>query len=139
MFRSSHRKCTIKNKIFSKSQGKHLCWSLFLGLQLYQKETPTQVFSYYYCQIFKTYFEEHLQTAASAPILAVLVILLFVAEKQCFLTLAKRTTISIIATNKQARHNFVFAKRFSYAITTFNITERRPLNTQMINAIMCLK
>ena len=34
------------------------------GLQ--NKETPTQVFSCEYCEIFKnTYFEEHLQTAAS--------------------------------------------------------------------------
>ena len=74
----------------------------------------TQVFSYYYCHIFKTYFEEHLQTAASAPTLAVLEILLFVAEKQGLLILEKRTTISIIATNRQVRHNFVFAKQFSY-------------------------
>ena len=37
------------------------------GLQLYQKQTPTQVLSCEYCEIFKnTYFEEHLQTAASA-------------------------------------------------------------------------
>ena len=35
------------------------------GLQLYQKETPTQVFSCEYCEIFKnTYFGEHLRTAA---------------------------------------------------------------------------
>ena len=32
----------------------------------YQKETPTQLFSCEYCEIFKnTYFEEHLQMAAS--------------------------------------------------------------------------
>ena len=48
-----------------------MCWSLFLkscrlsGLQLYLKETPAQVFSCEYCQIFKnTYFEEPLRTAA---------------------------------------------------------------------------
>ena len=37
------------------------------GLQLYYKETPTQVFSPEYCEIFlkNTYFEEHLLTAAS--------------------------------------------------------------------------
>ena len=36
-------------------------------LQLYSKQTPTQVLSCEYCETFKnTYFEEHLQTAASA-------------------------------------------------------------------------
>ena len=36
------------------------------GLQPYQKETPTQVFSYEICENFKKiYFEEHLQTTAS--------------------------------------------------------------------------
>ena len=36
------------------------------GVQLYQKETPTQVFFCEYCEIFKsTYFEEHLRTVAS--------------------------------------------------------------------------
>ena len=34
--------------------GKHLCWSIFLinlqGLQIYQKETPTQVLSWEYCK-----------------------------------------------------------------------------------------
>ena len=35
------------------------------GLQRYSKETPTQVFSCEYGEIFKsTYFEEHLRTAA---------------------------------------------------------------------------
>ena len=47
MYRSSHRWCS-------------------LDLQYYQKETPTQAFSCEYCKIFKnTYFEKHLQTAAS--------------------------------------------------------------------------
>ena len=33
-----------------------------------KKETPTQVFTCEYCEIFKnTYFEEHLQMAASEP------------------------------------------------------------------------
>ena len=47
-------------------------YSLFLlnnkleGLQLYYKETPTQLFSCEYCEISKnTYFEEHLRTATS--------------------------------------------------------------------------
>ena len=36
------------------------------GLQLYLKETPTQTLSSEYCKVFKnTYFERHLQTAAS--------------------------------------------------------------------------
>ena len=36
------------------------------GQQLCSKETPTQVFSYEYCEIFKNVcFEEHLQTTAS--------------------------------------------------------------------------
>ena len=48
--------------------GKRLC-SFFnknAGLQLYRKETPAQVFSYEFCQIFKnTFIEEHLSTVAS--------------------------------------------------------------------------
>ena len=37
-----------------------------VGLQRYQKETPTQVFFCEYCKIFKSsYFEEHVQAAAS--------------------------------------------------------------------------
>ena len=40
-----------------------------LGLQLYYKETPTQVFSCEYCEIsWNTYFEEHLRTAASVMV-----------------------------------------------------------------------
>ena len=36
------------------------------GLQLYQKKTPAQVFFCECCEVFKnTYFEEHLQAAAS--------------------------------------------------------------------------
>ena len=36
------------------------------GLQLYQKETPTQVFSGDYCEIFKNiFFTKHLWTTAS--------------------------------------------------------------------------
>ena len=41
---------------------KHLCWPA--SLQLYLKETPTQVFSCEYYEIVKNiYFEEHLRTA----------------------------------------------------------------------------
>ena len=36
------------------------------GLQLYEKETLTQLFFREYCEIFKnTYFEKHLRTTAS--------------------------------------------------------------------------
>ena len=36
------------------------------AFRLYQKETPTQVFSCEYCEIFKSnYFEEHLRMTAS--------------------------------------------------------------------------
>ena len=46
----------------AKFTAKHLCWSLFLiKLQALLEKTPTQVFSYEYCEIFKnTYFQEHL-------------------------------------------------------------------------------
>ena len=34
---------------------------------LFHKKSPTQVFSYKYCEIFKnTYYEEHMRMAASA-------------------------------------------------------------------------
>ena len=47
------------------------------SLQLYQKETPTQVFSCEICEIFKnTYFEEHLRTTTSAHILLCCIILI---------------------------------------------------------------
>ena len=60
----------VKNgvlKNFTNFIGKHLCWSLCLiKLQAWSHETPTQVFSYEICEIFKnTYFEEHLPTIAS--------------------------------------------------------------------------
>ena len=55
---------------------KHLCWSHFsiklqaFSLQVFYKETPTQVLS---CEVSKTfkrvYFEEHLQTTASGGVL----------------------------------------------------------------------
>ena len=49
-------------KNFENSKGKHLCQSLFLknlqaeGLQLYLKNTPTQVFSCEVCEIFRNTF-----------------------------------------------------------------------------------
>ena len=54
-------------KDFTIFTGKHLCWSLFLiKLQLYEKETLTQLFSSEYCKIFQNiYFEEHLPMANS--------------------------------------------------------------------------
>ena len=56
------RRCSIQKTIliyFAIFTGKHLCWSLFLNF--IKKETPTQVFSGQYCEIFKkSYFEEHL-------------------------------------------------------------------------------
>ena len=70
-------------KNFAKFPGKHLCWNYFLinyrpgGLGFYSKETPTQVLSCEYCKIFKkTYFEEHLRTAASALLIINLVIII---------------------------------------------------------------
>ena len=62
LYRTSHRRCSIKRslgKSFAIFTGKHLCWSLFsikLRLQLYQKETSTQVFSCKYCDIFSNIF-----------------------------------------------------------------------------------
>ena len=58
-------------KCTAKSTG-NTCISIYflksyklLDLQLYQKETPSQVFSCKYCKIVNTvYLEKHLQTAA---------------------------------------------------------------------------
>ena len=67
----SFKKAVLKN--FAIFTGKQLLWNPFF--QLYQKETPTEVFSCEYCEIFKnTYFEEHLQTAASVFLIIKLVI-----------------------------------------------------------------
>ena len=60
-FRSSHWNCFMK-KAFLKIFVIH---RKVADLQLHLKETPTEVFSSEYCEIFKnTYFEEHLLTAA---------------------------------------------------------------------------
>ena len=77
LLRSSHRKCSVKKGVFKnlrKFTGKHLCWSLFLiklrvfrPATLLNSDSNTQIFSCTICEIFKnTYFEEHLQTTASA-------------------------------------------------------------------------
>ena len=59
--RSSHSQIIFEIsvlKYFAIFTGKHLCWSLWKpeGLQLYQKQTPTHVFSCKYCNIFKDSF-----------------------------------------------------------------------------------
>ena len=51
-------RCSLNFAIFT---GKHLCWSLLLRSEGY-KETPTQLFSCEYCEIFKDiFFIEHLR------------------------------------------------------------------------------
>ena len=62
------KKGVLKN--FRNFTGHYQYWSLFLiklqALQVYQKETPIQVFSCEISEIFKnSYFEEHLLTTAS--------------------------------------------------------------------------
>ena len=53
-FRNIHRKTPVLESFFNK---------------VTDLQTPTQVFSCEYCEIFKnTYFEEHLQTTASASV-----------------------------------------------------------------------
>ena len=63
-------------KKFANFTEKYLCWSLFIiklqafSLQVFQKETPTQVLSCEVCETFKnTYFEKHLQTTVSGGVL----------------------------------------------------------------------
>ena len=68
--RSSHRRCSIKKAVlknFVTFTGSHLCWSLLLiKLQAWSsatllKETPKQVFSCEYYEMFKnSFFIEHL-------------------------------------------------------------------------------
>ena len=59
------KKAVIKN--FSKFAEKCPCWNLIFGLQLYENENPTQVFSCEYCKHAQYSFcIEHLLAAASA-------------------------------------------------------------------------
>ena len=56
----------IRSSRFANFTGEYLCWSLFFnkvaGPSTLLKETPTQVFSYENCEVFKsTCFTEHLQ------------------------------------------------------------------------------
>ena len=59
-------------KNFAIFTGKHLCWGLFLlklqaqGLQLYYKESPTQMFSCEYCETFKNSFFYKIPAVAAA-------------------------------------------------------------------------
>ena len=62
---------TILQQLLAKSSD-NCCCSLFseaaTRLQLFYKETPTQVFPCKICEMFKNpYFEEHLQTTISIP------------------------------------------------------------------------
>ena len=67
--RSSHQRYSIEKAVlknFAIFTEKRLRWRLFL-IELKLKETPTKVFSCEYCEDFKnTYFQENLQTTASA-------------------------------------------------------------------------
>ena len=64
-YRSSPGSCSIKKLVFktsAKFTGKLLCWSLIsiklqtVDLPLFEKETPTQVFSLEFCRSFKNTF-----------------------------------------------------------------------------------
>ena len=70
--RDSNQKCLWKKLFLKILTGKQLYWSIFLikvaGLHTcnFIKETPTQVLSCEYSEIFKNaYFEEHLRATAS--------------------------------------------------------------------------
>ena len=66
LYRSSHRRCSIKKDVFqnfTKFTGKHLCQSLFFdnvaGLKsvtLLKRGSDTDVFSCEFCEIFKNTF-----------------------------------------------------------------------------------
>ena len=62
-------------KNFAKIAGKHLCWILFLRPA---KETPTQLFSCEFCEIFKSkFFKEHLCVTASENKIIIIIIVFF--------------------------------------------------------------
>ena len=73
--RTSHRRCSIKKgvlKNFKEDIGRHLCQNLIFnkvaGLRMatLRKETLAHVFSFEFCEIFKsTFFTEHLWVTAS--------------------------------------------------------------------------
>ena len=55
------------------------------GLQYYQKETPTQVFSCEIYEVFKnTYFEEHLRTTVSRALQVLIIMLTMYHDHQPF-------------------------------------------------------
>ena len=114
-FRSSHQRCSIKKLLLKISQsvtGKHLCSSLFLiKLQTFRpstllKETPIQVFSFEYCEIFKgIYFEDHVQTSGCFCLLNYfafwLIYYLFLIDGVILRVLAKNMTLCEIYRSNQ--------------------------------------
>ena len=81
--RSSYRRYSVKQgilKYFANFTEKQV-----LGLQLYQKETLTQVFSCEICEIFKnTYLEEYLRTTVSVELVILDNLEHVISEKQYF-------------------------------------------------------
>ena len=73
LFRSSHRRCSVKKGALNDFRYIHRktpVLELENTCNFIKKETPTQVFSCEYCEIFKnTYFEERLRTAGSVIVL----------------------------------------------------------------------
>ena len=56
----------LSNILTKKTVGRYERSRLIKACDFIKKQTPTQVFSCEYCEIFKsTYFDGHLQTAAS--------------------------------------------------------------------------
>ena len=57
--RSSHRRCSMRKTVpknLAIFTGNHLCYRVS-----YQKETPTEVFPFEYCRVFRnTFLQEHL-------------------------------------------------------------------------------
>ena len=64
-FKRSHRRCSVKIGVVLQISQENTG----VGVQLYLKETPAQVFSSEIFEIIKnTYLVEHLRTAASVPL-----------------------------------------------------------------------